>query len=72
MTDEFSARLRAAMDRYVTRFPGEMPDMRAISNRDYYALPQILDRAVLRGTPITDADFPDGVADPDDNAGGVL
>jgi hypothetical protein len=72
MIELFSDKLRAAMDRYVTQFPGDTPDMRAISDRDYYALPQILDRAVLRGSAVTDADFPDGVADPDDNAGGVL
>ena len=72
MMDPFSDKLRAAMDAYVVKFPGEMPDMRAISDRDYYALPDIMARAVMRGTPITDADFPDGVADPDVNAGGVL
>ena len=61
MMDPFSDKLRAAMDSYVAQFPGKMPDMRAISDRDYYALPEILNRAVLRGSAVTDADFRDGV-----------
>jgi hypothetical protein len=65
MTDPFTDKLRAAMDAYVVKFPGEMPDMRAISDRDYYALPEILNRAVLRGSAVTDADFLDGVTRPD-------
>ena len=72
MRDPFSDKLRAAMDAYVVKFPGEMPDMRAISDRDYYALPEILNRAMLRGSAVTNADFPDGVLDPDVNAMGVL
>jgi hypothetical protein len=72
MMDPFSDKLRAAMDSYVAQFPGKMPDMRAISDRDYYALPGILNRAVLRGTAVTDTDFPDGVTHLDVNDRAVL
>ena len=30
MMDDFTLRLRAAMERYTTKFPGEMPDMRSM------------------------------------------
>lgn len=72
MMDDFTLRFRAAIDRYVVKFPGEMPDMRSMGDADYYALPELLDRAILRGSPITDEDFIDGVSGPDPELGRVL
>lgn len=72
MMDEFTLRLRAAIERYTERFPGELPDMRSMGDRDYYALPEIMDRAILRGSPITDDDFPGGVTAADPEKGHVL
>jgi len=71
MMDDFTLRLRAAMERYTTKFPGEMPDMRSMSDAEYYTLPQLMDRAILRGSPITDADFI-GVSEPDPERRRVL
>lgn len=71
MRDEFTIRLRAAVDRYAERFPNAMPDMRSMSDADYYALPDLLERAILRGSPITDADF-SGITAPDPERGRVL
>jgi hypothetical protein len=72
MMDAFTLQLRAAIERYAAKFPGEMPDMRSMGDADYYALPALLDRAVLRGSPITDEDFIDGVSGPDPEVGRVL
>jgi hypothetical protein len=72
MMDEFTLRFRAAIERYTSRFPGELPDMRSMSDREYYALPDLMDRAILRGGPITDADFVGGVVGPDPELGRVL
>ena len=72
MIDDFTIKLRAASERYIKAFPGEMPDMRAIGDADYYALPQLMDKAVLRGTPIVDTDFIDGLSRPDPEARKVL
>lgn len=72
MMDDFTLRFRAAIDRYAVKFPGEMPDMRSMGDADYYALPELLERAILRGSPITDEDFVDGVSGPDPELGRVL
>ena len=72
MMDDFTLRLRAAMKRYTVKFPGEMPDMRSMGDADYYALPQLMDRAILRGSPIIDADFIDGISGPEPELGRVL
>jgi hypothetical protein len=72
MMDAFTLQLRAAIGQYAAKFPGEMPDMRSMGDADYYALPALLDRAVLRGSPITDEDFIDGVSGPDPEVGRVL
>jgi hypothetical protein len=72
MMDDFTLRLRAAMKRYTVKFPGEMPDMRSMGDADYYALPQLMDRAILRGSPIVDADFIDGISGPEPELGRVL
>lgn len=71
MIDDFTVKMRAAMDRYAARFPGEMPDMRSMSDADYYALPDLLERAILRGSPVVDADF-SGISGPDPELGRVL
>jgi hypothetical protein len=70
--DAFTVRFRAAIERYIERFPGELPDMRSMGDADYYALPDTMDRAILRGSPITDADFIRGVSVPDPEKGKVL
>jgi hypothetical protein len=70
--DDFTIRFRAALEPYITKFPGTMPDMRSIGDADYYALPDLMARAVLRGAPITDADFIGGVSAPDPSKGKVL
>jgi hypothetical protein len=72
MMDDFTLRLRAAMERYTTKFPGEMPDMRSMGDADYYALPALMDRAILRGSPLVDADFIDGISGPEPELGRVL
>ena len=72
MMDDFTLRLRAAITRYVAQFPGEMPDMRSMGDADYYALPALMDRAILRGSPLVDADFIDGITGPDPEQGRFL
>lgn len=71
MRGEFTERLVAAMGSYLALFPGTMPDMRSISRADYYRLPEVLDRARVRGSPVTDADF-SGVVAPNPETGRVL
>lgn len=70
--DEFTIRFNDAFGTYTSRFPGKMPDMRSLSDRDYYALPDLMARAVRRGTPITDTDFVGGISVPDPERGKVL
>ena len=72
MMDDFTLRLRAAMKRYTVKLPGEMPDMRSMGDADYYALTQLMDRAILRARPIVDADFIDGISGPEPELGRVL
>lgn len=72
MMDDFTVRFRAALAPYIAAFPGELPDMRSMGDADYYALPDIMARAVRRGTPITDSDFIDGVTGPDPEQGRFL
>jgi len=69
---DFTNRFRAAFDAYTQQFPGKMPDMRSLSDRDYYALPDLMARAVRRGTPIVDTDFVGGISEPDPEKGKVL
>lgn len=71
MRDEFTEKLAEATARYIAAFPSKMPDMRSMGRKDYYALPDIMIRAVLRGSPITDADFI-GVSRPEPELGRVL
>jgi hypothetical protein len=72
MMDAFTVRFRTAIERYIERFPGDLPDMRSMSDAEYYALPETMGRAILRGSPITDADFIRGVSVPDPEKGKVL
>jgi len=72
MRDDFTERLAAATERYIKEFPGKMPDMRSMADRDYYELPDLMDRAILRGSPISPADFPGGIVGPDPDVGRVL
>ncbi len=71
MRDEFTEKLSAATERYIQAFPGKMPDMRSMGRRDYYSLPALMDRAILRGSEIVDADFI-GVSRQDPELGRVL
>lgn len=71
MRDEFTEKLATVTERYIKAFPGKMPDMRSMGRRDYYALPDLMDRAIMRGSPITDADFV-GVSRQDPEQGRVL
>jgi hypothetical protein len=70
--DDFTIKFRAALAPYIAAFPGEMPDMRSIGDADYYALPDLMARAVRRGTPIVDTDFVGGISEPDPERGRVL
>jgi len=71
MRDEFTEKLATTTERYIKAFPGKMPDMRSLGRRDYYALPDLMDRAIMRGSPIIDADF-DGISGPEPELGRVL
>lgn len=59
-------------EQYSARFPGTMPDSRALSPEILARLDQIMQAALNRGTPITDADIGGPPDKPDPSKGKVL
>lgn len=59
-------------EQYCARFPETMPDSRALSPAILARLDQIMQTALNRGTPITDADIGGPQDKPDPSKGKVL